>query len=224
MTTKTLFGITSAILFLFLASLVGSSIILKLQGLDKANATTLFLSRIVFWVCILLLWLYAAKVEKRGLLIWEDAQYKFPKYMAHVAILLVATFLVFIPISLMLQFTGSNQLSPKLAEIKSMLQGSRALVLFVVLTAGVTEEIVFRGYIQPRLQNVFKSPYLSIVTTSILFGLLHYGYGTITNIVGPLAIGIVFSTYYWKFRNLKVLIICHILIDLIALNALLRHP
>lgn len=128
-----------------------------------------------------------------------------------------------IPIRIALEYIGSDQISPKLLGIKSMLQGSKSLLLFVALTAGITEEIIFRGYIQPRLETILKSPYLSILITSTLFGLLHYGYGTINNIIGPLFIGLIFSIHYWKFRNIKVLIICHILIDTIALNALLRH-
>jgi len=220
---KSLIGIISIFVFLLLFSLLGSSLFLYIQGIDKPNANTLFVSRIIFWICLVLIWLYATKIERLDLLIWKDHKYDFINYILHVFLLFITIIAIMIPVGLICQYFGSKQISPKLVEIKSIMQDSQSLILFVVITAGVTEEIIFRGYIQPRLETLVKSPYISIFITSALFGLLHFGYGTINNIIGPFFIGLIFSFYYWKFRNIKVLIICHILIDLIAMNSLLRH-
>ncbi|MGC4039503.1 MAG: type II CAAX endopeptidase family protein [Flavobacterium sp.] len=217
-----LIGVLSILFILFFCSFFGASILLQLQGIDKVNATTLFLSRFIFWICVVLVWIYAIKIERQPLLVWEEHRYPFLTYLGHIFLVIIAIFIVLIPVRLAIYFSGLEQVSTKLIEMKSMLKGSKSFVLFVVFTAGITEEILFRGYIQPRLDALLKSPVLGILINSLLFALLHHGYGTLVNIIGPLFIGLIFSVYYWKFRNIKVLITCHILIDLIALSALLR--
>ncbi|MGH2565030.1 MAG: CPBP family glutamic-type intramembrane protease [Ginsengibacter sp.] len=43
------------------------------------------------------------------------------------------------------------------------------------------------------------------------------------NVVGPVFIGIVFAFYYWKWRNIKVVILCHFLWDFISLMLIKVH-
>lgn len=217
-----LIGIVAMLFILFFFSIFGASLLIKLQGLQKINATTLFISRFIFWGCVALLWIYALKVEHNNLLIWEDRRYRFLEYVKHIFLLLLSIVIIMIPIRLAIHYSGLEQVSDKLVQMSALMKGSKPLVLFVVFTAGITEELIFRGYIQPRLEALFNNPYPAILINSVLFGLLHHGYGTLVNVIGPVVIGLMFSLYYWKFRNIKVLIICHILIDLIALNALLR--
>ena len=93
------------------------------------------------------------------------------------------------------------------------------LLIFTCLTAGITEELVFRGYLMPRLQLFFKNNYASIVISSLLFGLMHVGYGTIFQVVGSMMIGLVFAIHYQKFRNIKILIFCHFFWDFMSLIA-----
>lgn len=220
---KSLIGIVSIFIFLLLFTIFSTSLFLTIQGIDKANANTLIVSRTFFWIFLLIIWLYATKIEKYKLFIWKDRKYDFLNYCVHIILLFIAIIVVMIPVGLILQYFGSKQISSKLVEIKSILQDSKTLVLFVVITAGFTEEIIFRGYIQPRLEALLKNPYISIFITSAMFGLLHFGYGTIGNMTGPFFIGLIFSIYYWKYRNIKVLIICHTLIDLIALSTIFSH-
>jgi membrane protease YdiL (CAAX protease family) len=90
-------------------------------------------------------------------------------------------------------------------------------LVFSALTAGITEELIFRAYIMPRLLIFFKNAYLPIVVSALFFGLMHVSYGTLMQVLGPFYIGVIFGIYYYKFRNIKVLIVCHFLWDLIAL-------
>lgn len=217
---KAWIGITSVSLLLFLLSIFGTSALLNLQGITTPNAHTLWLSRIAFWLVVALLWLYAKQVEKRDMLQWKDVNYGWLFSLWHLFLILVVIFAAMMPVSIVLSLAGEMKVSPKLTAMKSMFQASKPLLFFVALTAGVTEEIVFRGYLQPRLETLLKNPYLSILITATLFALLHLGYGTVQNVVGPFVIGVVFSAYYWKFRNIKILMVCHFLIDVIALVAL----
>lgn len=217
-----LIGVVSVLVVLALLSIFGSSLLIHLQGITKPDAATLWLSRIMFWIVAGLLWFYTVTIEKKKLLVWEENKYSWLHCIWHVFLIIVVIFSVMIPVSVVLQFLVETRTSAKLMEIKSFIQASKPLLLFVVVTAGVTEEIIFRGYLQPRFEALTKNPFWAIFVTSALFACLHIGYGTIQNVVGPFVIGLVFSTYYWKFRNLKVLIACHILIDLIAMAALLH--
>ncbi len=120
-------------------------------------------------------------------------------------------------IQAILTATGLNKQSKTLNGIAIILRANMPLLIFTALTAGVVEELIMRGYIQPRLEIIFKNPYAAIIVSSLLFGLLHYKYGTIANVIGPVFIGFVFAIYYWKFRNIKVIIICHFLWDVASL-------
>jgi membrane protease YdiL (CAAX protease family) len=94
------------------------------------------------------------------------------------------------------------------------------LVWLTAITAGITEELMLRAYLIPRLQLLFKNDYIPVIVSSVLFGFLHFGYGTALNIVGPMVIGLIFGFHYVRYRNIKILIIVHFLWDylLIALK------
>ncbi|MFV5702790.1 lysostaphin resistance A-like protein [Flavobacterium sp. XS2P12] len=91
------------------------------------------------------------------------------------------------------------------------------LILFTSITAGVSEELIFRGYLIPRLEILLKNTRVAILTSSILFGLIHYSYGSLIQIIGPIFIGLVFALHYKKYKNIKILIMCHFLWDLLVL-------
>jgi len=98
------------------------------------------------------------------------------------------------------------------------------LMTFTCITAGITEELVFRAYLMPRIQALVKGPYVAIIGSSIVFGLFHIGYGTVMNVVGPFVIGIIFSIYYYNYRNIRVLILSHFLWDYILLLLKTTQP
>jgi membrane protease YdiL (CAAX protease family) len=74
------------------------------------------------------------------------------------------------------------RLSRNNEEILSLFQSGQYLYLLpkaifiLFITAGFTEEFFFRGFLQTRFQNVFKSSFVSIQLTSLLFGLYHLPY------------------------------------------------
>ncbi|PTT27373.1 hypothetical protein DBR28_17325, partial [Chryseobacterium sp. HMWF028] len=76
------------------------------------------------------------------------------------------------------------------------------------------------GYIQPRIEKLYNSPFLGIAVSAVLFGILHSTYGTIGQVVIPFFIGVVFAVFYKLYSNIKILIICHFMIDFISLMAM----
>ena len=103
--------------------------------------------------------------------------------------------------------------------------------LFLILTAGFTEEFFFRGILLPRLDNLLGSKIWSILICSILFGLYHLPYAYLSpnwpthgdfggalmaalgdGILGGVILGIV---YVRTKNNLFASILVHSLIDLL---------
>ena len=215
-------GSISILLFLFIFPLFFSPGVLELFGVYRINGTLLFISRLLYWVGLALLYLYCVKVEKQHLIIWEDRPYTFSVYILSIILIFFVLIFGLGYIRILYSLTHFSKTSEKLTDIANIFRQNHLLLIFSALTAAFTEEIIFRGYLQPRFQLIFRSPFLGILISSLLFGLLHYGYGTIINMIGPFFIGLVFALYYWKFRNIKVLITCHFLWDLIAMFSLIK--
>lgn len=201
---------------LFIGCLVIPKGVAQLINQPISSEQSFFITRLLFWVCIGLLYLYTAKVERLPLLLWPEQTFNFTTSLKWIVILLIVVFLGSACINMTIKFLGLGGMSLSSNAAKAMLQMGIPLRLFTVLTAAVTEEILFRGYLIPRLQLFFKNAYLPAIISSVIFGFAHFRYGTIVNIVAPIYIGLIFSFYYHKFRNLKVLIIVHFIIDFIA--------
>ena len=89
------------------------------------------------------------------------------------------------------------------------------LLLLSVLTAGITEEIIFRGYLIERLGEISSKNALIVVISVIAFVLPHTLSWNLAHVLGVvLPLGLILSLIYlWK-RNLVFNIIIHIVIDL----------
>lgn len=184
-----------------------------------------FIERTFYWVSVAVLWLYATKKEGQSLLIWKDNRYSIGTLLSHIVALFFIMVICVDLVNLFISWTmheGSSKLLPKIADF---LRNNMFLLFFTALTAGVTEELIFRGYLQTRLTLLLKNPYWAIFISSLIFGLVHFRYGTVKNMVGPFIIGLGLAIYYWRYRNIKVTIIFHFLWDFAGLLFLLsRYP
>lgn len=183
---------------------------------------SLIWSRVVQWFCLLLIFLYAIKVEKQDFLLWKNRSYKIPTFLLHILLLYITVILIVIPVQILITLLDLHQESKQLSILTKVLKENQWMIPFVCITAGVVEEYFFRGYLQPRLEALTKSTFWGIFISALLFGAVHCGYGTLQNIVVPLVIGIIFAIYYWKYRNIYTLIICHTLIDLISVYGMVN--
>ena len=87
---------------------------------------------------------------------------------------------------------------------------------FVGVLAALMEEIVFRGYVMARLQQVKISPLVQVLLTSVAFSLLHLGFGFI-GILCTLVVGIALGGLYLiGQRNLLGPVLCHCTINAIV--------
>lgn len=194
-----------------------SPLLFKNLGISKE--IQFYISRFAIWISLLLLFFYSLKIEKQPFLLWKETNYTFPSFTKALVITFIKLFVAVYLTSLLIMLFKITGESAVLQKAIALFKKSYFLLFFTCITAGITEELIFRGYLLPRLELLFKNKIPAIIISSVLFGLLHIGYGTLLNVIGPIVIGLVFAIQYEKYRNIKILIVCHFLWDLLLLTA-----
>ncbi len=95
-------------------------------------------------------------------------------------------------------------------KVSMVLAGLSLPALIVAVTIGpFAEEVFFRGFVQK---------YAGVVITSLLFGLLHYSFGSVTELIGAFTAGIILG-YWVKYKNqfLWPAIIAHSAYNLVSI-------
>jgi len=212
---KILFGVIALIIVLFLQPVL-TWIFIRLYALPVTSTLFLF-TRLFYWVLAMGIWYYAKVIEKQHILLWKEQKYDFIFYLISIALIFISVILCMAVVRIVCHFLHVNMKSDNLENAIRIFKAHKYLAVFTALTAGVTEELIFRGYLQPRLEILFKNSYVAIFVSSAIFGLLHFGFGTIINMIGPFVIGLIYAIYYQKYRNIKVLMISHFLWDIIVI-------
>jgi membrane protease YdiL (CAAX protease family) len=181
------------------------------------TAEKFFYSRIAVWLVLIILFFYSFFIEKHSFLLWKDKKYSVLFYIGAVVCLYFICAIGGALLNGVIYLITHEKISDKLIQLQSIFKNNYFLIIFTCLTAGVVEEVLMRGYIQPRIEKTYNSPVLGVMISAILFGILHSTYGTIGQVVGPLFIGIVFAVFYKLYSNIKIIIICHFLFDFVSL-------
>ncbi|HVU99341.1 MAG TPA: type II CAAX endopeptidase family protein [Puia sp.] len=217
-------GVVGMIFLLFLLITTGGTGLLRLLGLTRSLTVAVFANRTLFWVCLGLVWWYAVRVEKRPLLLWSERRQGFLHYVGALILLpVVITVVLLIVNSLLYALIHKTEHSEALERMVRYCRAHPFLLFYSAITAGFTEELLMRGYLLPRLEMLVWNRGLAIFLSSLLFGLGHYQYGTIKNVVGAMVIGLVLAMYYNRYQNIKVAILFHILWDMAAFYLSFRH-
>ncbi|MFC7537274.1 CPBP family intramembrane glutamic endopeptidase [Sphingomonas sp. GCM10030256] len=162
---------------------------------------------------------------------WRAVGLRRPASMGKVALLVIAGYVSVgaafaLLTGVVLPILG---LTPKTAEAFSGLTGNTGLYIYLLVvvawgSAAFGEELVFRGFLQSRLELVFGTTrvpaVLAVLTQAVIFGALHSyqgAGGAITAGTTGLIIGLV---YIAGGRNLWAPIILHGLIDTVSLSAI----
>jgi membrane protease YdiL (CAAX protease family) len=86
----------------------------------------------------------------------------------------------------------------------NLLQLTFVMVFFV----GLVEEVIFRSILQNRLKQAL-SVQESLLITSILFGLMHSGYGTFNEILYTCLVGFIMGLAFYKTKSLPFIALLH---------------
>ncbi|MDR2236914.1 MAG: CPBP family intramembrane metalloprotease [Chryseobacterium sp.] len=188
-----------------------------MTGAQVVTAKVFLISRMAIWMVLGIIVLYSLLVEKQTFLLWKEKKYPVLFYLKAVLVLYFICSFGGAFLNAVVQLLMDEKISDKLLQLSSVFKDDYFLIVFTCLTAGAVEELLMRGYLQPRIEKIYNSPLAGIVVSALLFGILHSTYGTISQVIVPFFIGVVFAVFYKKYSNMIVLIICHFMIDFISL-------
>jgi uncharacterized protein len=134
------------------------------------------------------------------------------------AVLWVASFVLVLVLAQLFQYFGQREVDFLPEGLPLWFRAFQAVLIAV--TAGVTEEIVVRGYAQTRLEQLRAPTAVILLLPTALWGVLHVyqGLGAALTIFG---LGLMYAWYFQRTRRLWPLILAHILFDLTQLILIL---
>ena len=188
-----------------------------LNRLQISNYDKLFYSRFIYWGIVVVLFFYSFKIERRPLLLWKEENNTIGFFLLSVFLLYLSSIGAAI-ISAVPVLLGDHENNAMIKKIIAIITGRQVTIFFIALTAGVTEVLIFRGYLLTRLSQWFRNNVAAIIVSALLFAALHYKYGSLRELIFTFLIGTIFSIYYIKYRNIKAIIVTHFLIDYINMN------
>ncbi len=100
-------------------------------------------------------------------------------------------------------------------------------VFWIFLIVGVfAEELFFRAFLIKGLKTIFNkynpkkelNNVLAIVISTFLFAIMHFGYGSIAEILGAFFLGLILATWYSRRESLIQNYFGHLLYNLVAIS------
>jgi len=204
----TIMGLGLALAAPVLYTLFAEAILLSDQSHTLLH---IYMGLFVMWflaVAVVLLTLWA---EKRPLssIGWESPTVKLTLIGVGLGVLLSLT------VPALSVLSGMMIPSDEAGSIESAVQISGFIMLAGVITAGITEEILYRGYAMERLLDWTGSKWISSIISLVFFTVLHISGWNMAHIVGVvIPLGAAMIALYWWKRNLILVIIVHIVINL----------
>jgi membrane protease YdiL (CAAX protease family) len=95
------------------------------------------------------------------------------------------------------------------------------LTIVMVFFVGLIEELIFRSILQTRLDQALSISE-SLLITSLLFGLMHSGYGTFHEIFYTSFVGFLIGLAFYKTKSLPFIVVLHGFIN-VFLFGILPH-
>ncbi len=106
---------------------------------------------------------------------------------------------------------------PQFIDIGPAGSFERMFFVFASITAGICEEVIFRGYAITRLGKLLKNNWIALIISSLFFVLLHGVPESVEEFFSYFFVGILFGGIFilLKGRRLEYLILVHYLIDVV---------
>jgi membrane protease YdiL (CAAX protease family) len=201
-----------AALFIPLAY-ISFSTFLKFRGIDYP--TRLLYTRLFCWVEVGALFLYARFIEKKSFLIWEQQSYGLRFFISSVLILTLLCFVSSIITAIFSKIFHEN--FDQAINVIRIILSKIWLAPLTIVTAGFTEELIFRGFLIPRFESLFNSKHLAVIASALIFSFLHIGYHTYFHLLFTFGLGVLMGLFYEKYKNIHILICVHLLYDAVAI-------
>ncbi len=98
---------------------------------------------------------------------------------------------------------GPNPLIPDLGLFNLI-----ALAIVMVMFVGFGEELVFRGFLQSRMEKHW-GVYPAVLTSAFTFSIMHSGYTSVPYLLFVFFVGLVLAVLFWKTRSLVFVALIH---------------
>ena len=168
------------------------------------------------------LYLYARMVEGEPFLRWRESRHKVLFWVASIIILFVLEFIgrgvAKIPGRLSRHKLQDFHLTN--AEIRFTIDWyHQNLILLIFLCAiwVTATELIFRGFLLPRLADLFKNNVVAVVGSSLCFALFPFVQNGWDWIIEHFITGALLGMFYLKYRNIKIAIIARVLVYFIIM-------
>lgn len=132
-----------------------------------------------------------------------------PKRLGYgVAIFLLMLFASFV-VNILLHFAGISDQE----QIVTVVSGLPLYLLIMAFTLGpLSEELLFRAFLVPRV---------GVLASTLLFTFTHMAYGSVAELVGAFALGIVLAIAYSRLKDPLPCIVAHVLFNLLSVILIL---
>lgn len=179
-------------------------------------------SRFIVWAILGLMFLYARYAEVQPFFLWQGDARRFGFYAQWIVLVYLMIFAAGI-IAHIPYWLGLHEKNTAIHKMTTAIRQYPGLGFFTVVTAGITEEFFFRGYMMSRLALFFKNRHAIVIVSAVLFMAVHLSYKNLGEVIFTLLFGLVFGYHYQKYRNIWVLVVVHCIVDLFAVLTMLHH-
>ncbi|RWY49378.1 CPBP family intramembrane glutamic endopeptidase [Mucilaginibacter gilvus] len=200
-------GITIVVLVLFFLRLI----IPETYSYPKR----MLLFQAILWGTVVFIFAFAFFIERERVLLPEE-RYSAEFYLSWIAKFFVISFGVSIVVSIICAVLRMPYYGDNSKPLIEALNKNLPLLLFSAFTAGVTEELICRGYILNRLQLLLKNENLAIGISAAFFCTLHFTYHSFQQLISTFVFGCIFGLHYQRYRSMGALILAHTFIDLVV--------
>lgn len=151
--------------------------------------------------------------------VYIKKEFRFNGFSFKEFVLVTIIMLTFYPMAVFSNFLvtiGISQLGELPASPIDMPQSLSSLLVYIIViagSAGLCEEIMFRGFIMRSYESLGKGK--ALIISSILFGFIHFN---IQNLAGPIFLGFIIGYIVLRTNSLWIGIYAHMLNNAFALT------
>ncbi len=143
-----------------------------------------------------------------------------------VAVLLYVAFVVamFIGTAVAIGIFGPEAQNTSQADVSLPLWYGLWSLLVLPVTVAIAEELLYRGWAQPRVHAITRNPASAVMLVALAFGVQHIAFhlsdpsGAVARFVATVLVGVVFGLLYLWLRRLLPLIVGHWLVDVAGIG------
>jgi len=175
----------------------------------STNHIALYISLVIMeWALVYLVWRGIRKTNTT-LSDLVGGRWNSPRDVLRDFALGLLLWMVLISIAITWRFAaGGGGLSESVAAALPKSPAERTLWIFVAISAGVAEEIVFRGYCQRQFEALTRNQWTALGLQALLFGVTH-GYQGLDAMARITVLGVAFGLMAVWRRSLRPGIIAH---------------